>query len=158
MSPLAGHAIVVVVCSGPVVTSIVVSLSTMDVLPVNVYGASAVVASESFLGGSSIVSWADLKEPWKFGVPEQPESCAQPWPVPETSMESEELRPKVGTPQTSRSSLVCSGPLTLSKSTKRISEHQLSRAARYLSAHSELAVSMSSDLYAIGSDVSYCVK
>jgi hypothetical protein len=57
--------------------------------------------------------------PWKVGEPLQP---PERQPLPD-SMRSWALRPKVGVPQASSSSLVCNGPSSLSPVMKAMLSH-----------------------------------
>src|SRR3954462_542051 len=93
------------------------SLNLSCVSPVNTQDASC--ESWAFVGGSSIFGEPETNLPTKFGCPEPFGSQAGPsgGGVPSLatgSISSLVLRPKIGVPEMSRRSFVCSGPRTTS--------------------------------------------
>ena len=76
--------------------------------------------SDPFVVGGVSTGALVANGPTKFGLPVQLLPDCQPRGGALTSVTSAELRPKLGLPQTARSSLVCTGPSILSPPTKTI--------------------------------------
>jgi len=142
--------------SYPVVTVIEPPLSTIFVIPRNLYAGAVTDSSPAFEGGmpSWLAGWTRV--PTTFA--DSPQLPSTKGGVPLISIASLVLRPKVADPQTRALSLVWNGPSMTSVDANWISVQNPVRAARKTE-HWAVAVSVSAALgYADGSSVSNCVK